>query len=153
MTVVVAGAARRYDPRVATEPEVRAVAVAHDLSLVVLYGSRARGTARAASDVDIGVLRADGKRLSYRALAALFSDLVPLYGDALDVADLATDDAIFRREVARDGRVLFQAPPDRWVDFVGQALIDYADIAPFVDACVASVARAARGEAVVGEVR
>ena len=74
---------------------------------MVLFGSSARDAARPGSDADVGVLRADGRRLTYRELAAMYNGLAelvePSLGRPLDLADLATDDAIFRREVARDG--------------------------------------------------
>lgn len=128
--------------------DLRELAARHALGLIVLFGSSARGAARPGSDADIGVLRADGRRLRYRELAAVFSELAaavePRIGRPLDLADLATDDAIFRREVARDGQVLFEDVDGRWVEFVTHALIDYADIEPWIQPCIDGVARAAR---------
>jgi len=69
------------------------------------------------------------------------------FGAPVDVADLSTPDAVFRREVASVGKVLFEDRAGRFKEFVARALIDHDDVAPFLPALVRVVARraAARG--------
>lgn len=122
------------------------LAARHGLGIVVLFGSRGRGTEHARSDTDLAVLRGDGRRLSFHELAMLQSEFASSLGAdvEVDVADLATPDALFRYEVVSAGRVLVEAEPGLWSAFVARTLIDHDDIAPFVEACVAGVHRAAR---------
>jgi predicted nucleotidyltransferase len=114
------------------------------ISLAVLHGSRARGDAHVGSDLDIGLLAADGKPLSYSTMGILAAELAALLGGEADVSDLATTDAIFRFEVAKSARVLFEDSPGRFSDFLGQTFIDYDDIQRFVPELIAGVARRAR---------
>jgi predicted nucleotidyltransferase len=114
-----------------------------DLALVVLFGSRATGAARSDSDIDFGVLSSAGRRLSHRELAALHVALSRWSGLHADVVDLAAADAVFRYEILSSAKPLVECPHGTWSDFVARALIDHDDVAPFVDACVAAVLRAA----------
>ena len=114
------------------------------VSLVVAFGSRSTGRHVPASDLDLGVLLEDGRPLSARELGELGVVLQRRADVPVDVVDLATRDALFRYEVARDGVVLVGAG-EPWKAFVAKALIDHADVQPYVEACIAGVARRARG--------
>ena len=69
---------------------------------VYLFGSRARGSSRAASDIDIGILDdaplADGLLSDIRE--TLFESTIPY---RVDVVDLGQVDAEFRRRVLTEG--------------------------------------------------
>ena len=69
---------------------------------VYLFGSRARGNSRAASDIDIGILDdaplADGLLSDIRE--TLFESTIPY---RVDVVDLGQVDAEFRRRVLTEG--------------------------------------------------
>ena len=56
------------------------------LRLAMLFGSRARGRARADSDVDLAVLA--GRRLRSEEIVALVRDVASHVGRAVDVVDL-----------------------------------------------------------------
>lgn len=118
-----------------------------ELGLVALFGSHARGQARPDSDLDLGVGRQDGRRLTARELGALRLELSRWSGREADVVDLLAADALLRFEVARDGRALWEAEPGAWSAFVARTLIDHDDLAPFLSSFVAAVGRAARGGA------
>lgn len=107
----------------------------------MVHGSRARRTARADSDLDIGVLATGGHPVSYRVMGEIALDLSNLLGVEVDIADLATPDAIFRYEVARCARPIFQCRPESFADFLARAMIDYADIQRFLPELIAGVAR------------
>lgn len=111
------------------------------IALAVVHGSRARGRARVDSDLDVGVLAADGQPLSYAVLGTLALDLSNALSMEVDVSDLSTPDAVFRYEVVGCALLLFQDRPDAFTDFVARALIDYSDIQRFLPKLVAGVAR------------
>jgi len=113
------------------------------ISLAVLHGSRARGDDHLHSDLDVGLLAADGAPLSYSAMGLVAVDLAALLDHDPDVSDLATTDAIFRFEVARSARVLFEDRPGRFADFLARTFVDYDDIQRFVPELIAGVARRA----------
>lgn len=114
------------------------------IELAVVYGSQARGEGRRDSDLDLGLLAADGRALSYRSMGALAVSLSSVFEIEVDVSDLSTPDAVFRYEVARCARPLFQARPDAFADFLAKAMIDHADIARFLPELIAGVARRTR---------
>ena len=128
----------------ALSPDIADVLAASGMALAVLHGSRADGRSHPGSDTDIGVLGGDGRSLGYSALARLQLELCDRLGAEVDLSDLSTPDAIFRREVASRGRLLFEDRPGRFAEFVARALIDYDDIARFVPEMIRGVARAAR---------
>ena len=114
------------------------------IRLAVLFGSRARGDEHPRSDMDIGVLAADGRPLPLSTMGLLATDLSKLFSAEVDVSDLSTPDAIFRFEVARTARILFESQTSAFAEFLAKTLIDYYDIQPFLAQLVAGVARRAR---------
>jgi predicted nucleotidyltransferase len=85
---------------------IKSVAERHRLRLVVLYGSYAKGTATASSDIDIAVL--GESLLSFEEMLSLqneFSDLFP--GREVDVKSLHRAVPFFRYHVMKDGKLLF----------------------------------------------
>jgi predicted nucleotidyltransferase len=125
-------------------PSVEDIFSRSTIELAVLFGSRARGTSTARSDFDIGVRAPREVTLAYADLGRLQVELSDRIAGSVDVVDLRTPDAIFRREVVLAARVLFERAPGAWIDFVSTTLIDYDDIAPFLPELVRGVARASQ---------
>jgi len=97
------------------------------LRLAVLFGSRARGSARARSDVDVGILPVD-PQLRLTAELELAARLSGAVGVEVDVVRLDEASPLLGREIARDGVALFEDAPgafaayradamSRWIDF------------------------------------
>jgi predicted nucleotidyltransferase len=97
----------------------------HDVQLVVLFGSQARGRAGPGSDVDVGVLF--GRHRGPRAEAAVV-DALRATG-TVDVVDLSAADPLLLFEVARDGRLLYVARQGGWEEFRIRAVKRYYDTA------------------------
>lgn len=139
---------RRDRPTAVDDPAassaIGSILDAAGIDLAVVHGSRARRTARADSDLDIGVLATGGHPVSYRVMGEIALDLSNLLGVEVDIADLATPDAIFRYEVAQCARPIFQRRPESFADFLAKAMIDYADIQRFLPELIAGVARKSR---------
>lgn len=111
------------------------------IGLAVVHGSRVRGGARPDSDLDIALLAANARPLSYAAMGSIALELSNALAVNVDVSDLSTPDAVFRFEVAGCARLLFQDNPDAFSDFLAKAMIDYSDIQRFLPELVAGVAR------------
>jgi len=114
------------------------------IGLAVVHGSRVRGAARPDSDLDVALLAADAHPLSYAVMGSIALDLSNTLAADVDVSDLSTPDAVFRYEVARCARLLFQDRPDAFTDFLAKAMIDYSDIQRFLPELIAGVARGRR---------
>jgi predicted nucleotidyltransferase len=118
-----------------------------DLGLVVRFGSRETGGARPDSDLDLAVLRRDGRRLTHRELGEWRLVLSDRFGLDADVVDLATADSLLRREVITHGCILHAHARDTWVEFVTRTLIDLDDLGPWLERCREGVRRAAKRHA------
>lgn len=97
--------------------------------LLVAFGSTARGTQGAASDLDVGVLFDGGPALGpfderREAVARAVRADAPLDLVVLDEAD-----PLLLREVALDGRPLFEAEPGTFEEFRLRAIKRYLDTA------------------------
>ena len=99
------------------------------LRLLLLFGSRARGDAKAAADWDLAYLAsapfdADG----------LLADLAGAIGvDRIDLVDLSRAGGQLRYRAARDGRVLFEVRPGEFERFWLDAVSFWCDVAPVVE--------------------
>lgn len=96
-----------------------------ELELLVLFGSQAKGRARAASDVDVAV------RCTRAAdLDALYAVLAPRLGtDRVDLVDLRRAGPLLAFEVARSGRVLYERSSGAFREFQSLASRRYCDTA------------------------
>lgn len=95
------------------------------VELLVVFGSRARGTASASSDIDVGLLFAPGRsRDSVEDVRDAFEDR-----DRLDLVSLDDADPLLLREAAVDGRPLFESGPGVFEEFRVRALKRYWDTA------------------------
>lgn len=96
-----------------------------ELELLVLFGSHAKGRARAASDVDLAV------RCTQPAdLDALHVALAPrLATDRIDLVDLRRAGPLLAFEVARSGHVLYEQRAGAFREFQSLASRRYCDTA------------------------
>lgn len=95
------------------EPSVR---------LAYVFGSTARGEARATSDVDIGVVR-DGTG----TLTELSERLERALGSTVDLVDLRRAPPLLVHEVLRDGVVALCRDELERAEFESRALAEYLD--------------------------
>jgi predicted nucleotidyltransferase len=99
-----------------------------DLTLAVLFGSAARGSAASGSDVDVGVLYRG--EVTADSLSSLFVILERATGRRIDLVPLNTAPPLLRFEVARDGVLLLERAPNAWSTFRAKAMVDWWDWAP-----------------------
>ena len=113
-----------------TSEILTALQLIDSLELAVLFGSVARGKARADSDLDIAVryaapLDAEQKLSLIRALGA--ASVRPV-----DLIDLRTAGPIVARQALTRGKRLFGSDTD-FATQLSRTLIDYADFAPLIE--------------------
>jgi predicted nucleotidyltransferase len=117
-----------YDAGMSLQERLAVVARAFpSIELLVLFGSTARGTRTAGSDVDLGVrFRDPSPALCQQVEAALGRAA----GQEIDLVDLASASPLLRFQIARDGRLIHEGHPRAWTDFRARAMIDWWDWAP-----------------------
>jgi len=104
----------------------RAIQPIPSLTLLVLFGSRARAEASADSDWDLGFLgeaELDQGLLMEAVTRALGTDRV-------DLVDLSRATALLRFRAARDGVPVFECAPDRFLDYQEEATLAWCDLEP-----------------------
>jgi len=95
--------------------------------LAAAFGSVARGSEHARSDVDLALLLdPDTSELRQKIEA----DLGRAAGREVDLVFLDTAPPLLRFEIASDGVLLLARHRDDWVDFRTRAMIDWWDWAP-----------------------
>jgi len=92
-----------------TRHAIAGIARAHDLDLVVLFGSRAAGGTHERSDWDLAA-RARCGRLAPGGFLDLCEALRELFGGDVDLVDLGRADPLLMRQVFRRGVPLFEEP-------------------------------------------
>jgi predicted nucleotidyltransferase len=96
------------------------------LTLLVLFGSRARGDAAVHADWDFGYL-SDGT-VDPLALMAALSEVVG--SERLDLVNLARASGLLRYRAARDGVLVYEATPGRFDRFRFEAARFWFDAEP-----------------------
>src|SRR6266536_2210117 len=108
----------------------RALAAEPDVAYALLFGSRARGTERSESDVDVAVELVPSAARDVRALGGLAARLTSAAGRpvALVLLDEAPPSLAYR--IFRDGRVIIERDRARLVARKARAILDYLDFKP-----------------------
>lgn len=111
------------------EQILRAAEEIPGISVLAVFGSRARGTHRPDSDLDVAVLPENGdpqirRRLQVRVAVAL-ADLAPEGQVDVVILDEATD--VLRQRVMETGRVLICRDPEAWKELRVRTMREYGD--------------------------
>ena len=113
----------------------RALEGDRSVRLAWLHGSRARGTARRESDIDVAVLLDDDHAANPTAIKDSIWRLAGRIGrevpsDRLDLVLLNDAPALLRHRVVRDGILLFARSEAERVRFVLRTVREYQDLEP-----------------------
>ena len=102
------------------------------IRLLVLFGSRAKGSGRRASDTDLAVLLDRRADLDERfALEDVLAKSLEVKG-RLDLIVLNTlESTTLGREIVRTGKVLYDRDGEQWPEFASLAMRKYADFEPY----------------------
>lgn len=104
------------------------------IKFAVLFGSRADGKAKEASDFDIAISFRNGKNIfedlrEYSKLLENFAEIFAVREDKIDLTDLNSANILLRREIARKSILLFGDIQD-YEDFKAFSFRDYIDARP-----------------------
>ena len=105
----------------------------------LVFGSAARGQARAASDLDVAVGLATGSEFDGLAVGRLVSDLERASGRTVDLVLLHEAPPALAYRVFRDGVVVSVRDRPAMVERRVRAILDYLDYRPFESAFVRGV--------------
>ena len=106
-----------------------------DVVAAYLFGSVARGEARAASDIDVGVLLRDGKPGTLEAFDPVFviqDELEGRCGCAVDVVVMNGAPLDLLHRILRDGVLVLDRDPLRRMEFELQTRTQYFDFLPLL---------------------
>jgi predicted nucleotidyltransferase len=121
----------------------RALEAEPEVINAVLFGSRARGSARPDSDVDVAVELAAGAARDALGLGGLAARLESAVGRPISMVLLDEAPPPLAYRIFRDGRVLIERDRAALVARKTRAILDYLDFKPVEDLCAAGVLRAA----------
>lgn len=123
---------------------MRAVLEADErVQYALLFGSRARGSAHDASDVDVAVGLGPGVRLNALEVGALVSRLEAAAGRSVDLVLLDEAPPAVAYRVFRDAVPIFTRDRAALVERKARAILEYLDFRPVEELCARGVAAAA----------
>ena len=104
-----------------------------DVAVLVVFGSRARGTHRPDSDLDVAVLPSTvdsrARRYLQADLAAALAHLTP--DGRVDVILLDEAPEVLRQRIMETGRVLLNRDPEAWKELRVRTMREYGDSEPY----------------------
>jgi len=105
-----------------------------DIVAVYLYGSRARGTARPASDVDVGILYREARAATLEGLPLdVEADLERALGVRVQIVVLNQAPADLVHRVLRDGKLVLDRDRSRRIRFEVKARNEFFDLRPILE--------------------
>jgi predicted nucleotidyltransferase len=117
-----------------------------DIGYAIVFGSAARGTAHAHSDLDVAIGLPEGRRLNALELGDLISRLEKAVGHSVDVVDLEEAPPGLAYRIFRDGQTLVEKDRTRLVARRARAVLEYLDFKPVEEEFARGVlAAASRG--------
>lgn len=122
------------------DPDLSQAFVGHGVAVAYLFGSRAEGTATAASDVDVAVLFA-GDAVEADRTVRLAAAVSAVLDCPTDVVDLSVADLELRARVVQRGRLLHSDDEPRRVRFEVDTRSRWFDFEPVLRETTASYLR------------
>jgi len=106
-----------------------------EVAAVYLYGSYARGDAKADSDIDLAVLVTDKRKYKGFGIPQVVfaNDLNQITGQKVEVQDLAVCPVDFARRVLAEGQLLITNNEKARINFEEKIIRIYFDLKPSLD--------------------
>ena len=116
------------------------------ITYALIFGSVARGTEHAGSDVDVAIGLRPGPPLAPLEVGAIVSALESATRRNVDLVLLDEAPPGLAYRIFRDGRVVFERDPGAFVDRKTRAILESLDYRPFEEIFTrGAIAAAARG--------
>jgi predicted nucleotidyltransferase len=125
------------------DPLRRALQAEPDVAYALLFGSRARGTARPESDADLAVELTAGAGRNVGALGSLAARLSRAAGQSVDLVLLDEAPPALAYRIFRDGRLVVERDHAALVARKARAILEYLDFKPVEERCAAGILSAA----------
>jgi uncharacterized protein len=113
------------------------------VAYAILFGSGARGTRRADSDLDVAIGLRPGAARDVHTLGGLAARLESASGRPIDLVLLDEAPISLAYRIFRDGHLLVERDHGALVARKARALLEYLDWKPVEEQCAAGVLRAA----------
>jgi predicted nucleotidyltransferase len=113
------------------------------IAYALVFGSTARGSDHAASDVDVAVGLSAGVSLDTRETGALVSDLERAAGRPVDLVFLHEAPPALAYRIFRDGVTLIERDHRALAERKARAVLEYLDFRPFEEIAVRGALNAA----------
>jgi predicted nucleotidyltransferase len=113
------------------------------IAYALVFGSSARGTAHAGSDVDIALGLDSDQRLSTLALGELIAQLERACGRRVDILLISEAPPAVAYRAFRDGRVIVEKSHRRLAEDKARAILEYLDFRPIEQLATRGVLTAA----------
>jgi len=97
------------------------------VSVVYLFGSYARETQTAKSDIDIAVLLSETPRKLLEYYLYLMNRLSEILGDEVDLIILNTSPPLLKYQVIKHGKIVYSRSEEARIAFESRALSEYLD--------------------------
>ena len=114
-----------------------------EVTYAMVFGSRARGTARIDSDLDVAIGLQPGTARDARALGTLIADLEAATRRQVDLTLLDEAPPALAFRVFREGRTILVRDHAQLVARRARAILDYLDFRPYIEQCTRGVLEAA----------
>jgi predicted nucleotidyltransferase len=114
------------------------------IAYALLFGSAARGTSHASSDVDVAVGLRAGTSLTPPEIGGLVADFERAAGRRVDLILLDEAPPSLAYRIFRDGILLFERDHRAFTERKARAILDYLDFRPFEAIAVRGALAAAR---------
>lgn len=101
----------------------------HNLKLLILHGSYAKGTATSKSDIDVGILSQE--KIDSDKYFEILKDFGEIFGDKFDPVFLNGAEPLISYQVALAGKPLFEKIKGSFADFRVQSMGRYLDTKKF----------------------
>jgi len=112
------------------------------VAFAMVFGSRARGTARDDSDLDVAI--GLGEPLDHHDVGELVSRLEEATGRTVDLVLLDEAPPELAHRVFRDGVVVLEREPSLLIQRRARAILDYLDFRPLAEILARGVLEAAK---------
>ena len=130
-------------PALPASGQLQPIAQKFGVRFIVLFGSAARGKMHEESDIDVGVLME--RSLTFNKRLKLWLELSNLFRAEIDLAILNHAEPVFGLEVARDGKLLYEASKFAWENWRSYKTRQFWDTGKFRDDLERYVARRVKG--------